>query len=167
MAKQVIRLTESRLRSLVEACVRETMEDMVEEGYGWDSLKSLTSDDMSDEKFPKMKEIGEFIKGEPSPKHDYYKLMYNQHKNGQIDNGDVPNTMGKHSYQYDADDYAAKSLYSEPGFKGKARRAAVAAGAIGKQALDKGKKAVKRGIDRMNRQKGSKTNAEDYGGFTL
>ena len=164
MAKQVIRLTESRLRQLVESCVRETMEDMVEEGYGWDSLKSLTSDDMSDEKFPKMKEIGEFIKGEPSHKHEYYKLMYNQHKNGQINNGDVPNTMGKHSYQPDADDYAAHSLYSEPGFKGKARRAAVAAGAIGKQALDKGKAAIKRGVQNMKDRRKGGDKFDDEGG---
>lgn len=168
MAKQVIRLTESRLRQLVESCVRETMEDMVEEGYGWDVLKQVTKDDMSDMPWPKKGEVSDIINGDPNDRrHQYNKLMYNQAKNGQIDNGDTPNTLGKYAYVPDSDDYAFNAFNHEPGFKGKMRRAGVVAGVLGKQAFDKGKKAIKRGIDRMNRQKGSKTNAEDYGGFTL
>jgi hypothetical protein len=172
MAKQVIRLTESRLRQLVESCVRETMEDMVEEGYGWDVLKYTTKDDMSDMPWPKKGEMSDLINGDPNDKkYQYNKLMYNQAKNGQIDNGDTPNTLGKYAYVPDEGDYAFNAFNHEPGFKGKMRRAGVAAGVLGKQAFDKGKAAIKRGVQNMRgRKKGGKT-FDDEGGnypsFTL
>lgn len=150
MAKQVIRLTESRLRQLVESCVRETMEDMVEEGYGWDVLKNATDNDMSNMPWPKRGEVSDVINGDPNDKkYQYNKLMYNQAKNGQIDNGDTPNTLGRYTYVPDEEDYAYNAFMSEPGFKGKMRRAGVAAGVLGKQAFDKGKAAIKRGVRKM------------------
>ena len=162
MAKQVIRLTESRLRQLVESCVRETMEDMVEEGYGWDVLKNAVKDDMSKTSWPSRDEVFGVIDGDPDDKkYQYNKLMYNQAKNGQIDNGDTPNTLGRHAS--DEEDYAYNAFMSEPGFKGKMRRAGVAAGVLGKQAFDKGKAGIQRGYKKIKNKMGRKNNGE----FTL
>ena len=84
--------------------------------------------------------------GEPDrAKYLYNKLMYNQAKSGHIDNiGDKTAT-----------DFGADAMMAEPGFKGKAKRAAAGAAWAGKTAFDKAKKSMKR-------QK-----PENDGGFTL
>ena len=118
--------------------------------YGWDILKNATKGDMSGMPWPKKGEVSDLINGDPNDKkYQYNKLMYNQAKNGQIDNGDTPNTLGKHAYVPDEGDYAFNAFNHEPGFKGKMRRAGVAAGVLGKQAFDKGKAAIKRGVQNM------------------
>lgn len=152
MKKETIKLTESRLRTLVEACVKEALEDAIEEGYGWDSFRYLAKDDLSNERFPSKKEISDFVQGEPNKvQHDHAKLMYNQSKAGHI--SDTDNST---------QDYADETTWSEPGFKGKAKRAAIAGGVVGKQAFDKGKAAVKKGFSKLSPKKKS-----DYDSFTL
>ena len=147
MAKQVIRLTESRLRQLVESCVRETMEDMVEEGYGWDSLKAIAREDGTDESWPSRKEFGDFIKGTPDKlRFNKSRDLYNAAKDGEIYSDD-----GK--YSTDPEDYIEEPLMTEPGFSGYARRAGVAAAVAGKMAYDKAKSGIKRGFNKMKSQK--------------
>lgn len=145
MKKETIKLTESRLRKLVEACVKEALEDAMEEGHAWDTFKGLTKGDQSKERFPDREEMKDFIQGEPNKvRHDHSKLMYNQSKSGHI--SDTPNSTN---------DYADQATWSEPGFKGKAKRAAVAGGVVAKTAYDKAKSAVKKGFDKMsNKNKG-------------
>lgn len=151
MKKETIKLTESRLRKLVEACVKEALEDAMEEGHAWDSFKNLAKDDLSKERFPSRKEFSEFVQGEPNKvKHDHAKLMHNQSKAGHI--SDTP-----HSTQ----DYADEATWSEPGFKGKAKRAAIGAGVVAKTAFDKGKSAIKRGI---SKKRGT---SDEHGSFEL
>lgn len=152
MKKETIKLTESRLRKLVEACVKEALEDAIEEGHGWDSFKDLTSNDLSKESFPKGDDIKDFIKGKPdAAKYNHSKLMYNQSKTGNISDTNKS-----------TQDYADAATISQPGFKGKAKRAAIAGGVVGKQAFDKGKAAVKKGFSKLSPKKKS-----DYDSFTL
>lgn len=147
MAKQVIRLSESRLRQLVESCVRETMEDMVEEGYGWDSLMAINKETKASEDWPSREELGDFIKGSPDKaRFQKSKDLYNAAKNGEI-----YSDGGKHST--DPEDYMEEPLMTEPGFSGYARRAGVAAGAVGNLAYKKAKAGIKRGLNRIKPKK--------------
>jgi hypothetical protein len=156
MKKETIKLTESRLRKLVEACVKEALEDAMEEGHAWDTFRGLTKGDQSKERFPNREEMKDFIQGEPNKvRHDHTKLMYNQSKSGNI--SDTP---------YSTNDYADQATWSEPGFKGKAKRAAVAGGVVAKTAFDKGKAAVKKGVQNM-RKKGGNDKGGNYPSFTL
>lgn len=156
MAKKVIRLTESRLRQLVESCVRETMEGMVEEGYGWDALKNIAGSDTSHEAWPEKDEIGEFIKGEPDEmKFRKSRDLYNAAKDGMI-----YSDGGEHST--DPNDYMGDAVMSEPGFKGKARRTGIAAAAMGKMAFDKGKAGIKRGIRNLRSRNNKGGDAEPF-----
>lgn len=141
MKNNTIKLTESRLRSLVEACVKEALEDTLEEGFGMDTFKGAVKDDMSDTRWPSWEEFMELVNGEPNEaKHMYNKLMYNQAKSGHID----PNA-------YSSDRYAEEATWTEPGMKGKARRGAMGVGMLGKMALDKGKAALKNGFNKSTK----------------
>lgn len=146
MKKETIKLTESRLRTLVEACVKEALEDTMQEGITSDFIGDVMKADMSDEEAPTWEEFKELVKGNPNEaQYIYNKLMYNQAKAGHIDNiGDKTAT-----------DFGADAMMAEPGFKGKAKRAVAGAAWAGKTAFDKAKKSMKR-------QK-----PEDDGGFTL
>lgn len=146
MKKETIKLTESRLRTLVEACVKEALEDAIEEGATSDFIGDVMKSDMSDEDMPTWEEFKKLVMGRPNEaQHLYNKLMYNQAKSGHIDN-----TGDKTSV-----DYGSEAIITEPGFKGKAKRAAAGAAWAGKTAFDKAKKSFK------------KEKNDDDGGFTL
>ena len=87
MKKETIKLTESRLRALVEACVKEALEDTMQEGITSDFIGDVMKTDMSDEEAPTWEEFKELVKGNPNEaQYIYNKLMYNQAKAGHIDN---------------------------------------------------------------------------------
>lgn len=138
MKNNTIKLTESRLRSLVEACVKEAIVDTMEEGYGMDAFKGAVKDDMSDMEWPSYEEFMELVNGEPNKaKFIYNKLMYNQAKSGNIDkNADTPER------------YAEEATWAEPGLKGKIKRGAMGVGMLGKAAFDKSKAALKNGFNK-------------------
>lgn len=145
MKNNTIKLTESRLRSLVEACVKEALEDTMEEGYGMDAFKGAVKDDMSDMRWPSWEEFMELVNGTPNKaKFIYNKLMYNQAKSGHID----PNAGS-------ADRYAEEATLTEPGMKGKIRRGAIGVGMLGKAAFDKGKKAIKNSLNKKDDENSS------------
>lgn len=146
MKKNTVKLTESRLRSLVEACVKEALEDAIEEGITSDFIGDVMKGDLSNEEMPTWEEFKAIVKGEPDKaKYLYNKLMYNQTKSNHIDNiGDKTAT-----------DYGSKAIISEPGFKGKVKRAAAGAAVAGKIAFDKAKKSFK------------KDKSDNDGSFTL
>ena len=52
MKKETIKLTESRLRTLVEACVKEALKDAIEEGATTDFIGDIMKADMSNEDMP-------------------------------------------------------------------------------------------------------------------
>lgn len=135
MKKETIKLTESRLRKLVEACVKEALEDTMEEGATTDFISDVMKADMSNEDMPTWEEFKQLVMGKPNEaKYLYNKLMYNQAKSGHIDN------IGKKTDI----DYGAEAMISEPGFKGRAKRAAAGAVWAGKTAFDKAKKSFKK-----------------------
>lgn len=138
MKNNTIKLTESRLRSLVESCVKEAIVDTMEEGYGIDTFKGAIKNDMSDMRWPSYEEFIELVNGEPNKaKYMYNKLMYNQAKSGNIDkNADTP------------DSYAEEATWAEPGIKGKVKRGAMGIGMLGKAAFDKSKAAFKNGLNK-------------------
>ena len=148
-----VKLTESRLRKLVEACVKEALEDAMEEGATADFIGDVMKSDMSNEDMPTWEEFKELVMGKPNEaQYLYNKLMYNQAKSGHIDNiGDKSSI-----------DYGAEAMLTEPGFKGRTKRAAAGAALAGKIAFDKAKKSFK---------KPSKNEKPDEGGnyptFTL
>lgn len=145
MKKETIKLTESRLRTLVEACVKEALEDAIEEGATSDFIGDVMKSDMSNEDMPTWEEFKELVMGRPNEaQYLYNKLMYNQAKSGHIDNIGDKNSI----------DYGAEAMVTEPGFKGKAKRAAAGAAWAGKTAFDKAKKSFKK-------------EKNDDGGFTL
>ena len=149
MTKGTIRLTESRLRELVESCVKEALEDTIEEGFATDLLKDYTKVDLSDYPPPSFEEFMELVKGEPDKAEFLYnKLMYNQSKAGHISDT-----------KHDTDYYAREAFNTEPGMKGQLRRAATGAAAVGKYAYDKAKSAFK--------GKKSKQDNDEYGSFTM
>jgi hypothetical protein len=146
MKKETIKLTESRLRKLVEACVKEALEETMEEGATTDFISDVMKSDLSDEPMPTWEEFKTLVMGEPDrAKYLYNKLMYNQAKSGHIDNISKQTNI----------DYGAAAITSEPGFKGRAKRAAAVAALAGKIAFDKAKKSFK------------KEKPEDAGSFTL
>lgn len=148
MAKGTIKLTESRLRELVESCVKEALEDTLEEGFATDVLKDCIKDDLSNCTLS-FEDFVDLVKGEPDKaKFLYNKLMYNQSKAGHI--SDTEN---------DTDYYAHEAFNTEPGVKGQLRRAATGAAAVGKYAYDKAKSAFK--------GKKSKEDNDEYGSFTM
>lgn len=135
MKKETIKLTESRLRTLVEACVKEALEGAIEEGATTDFISDIMKSDLSDEPMPSWEEFKTLVMGEPNrAKYLYNKLMYNQAKSGHID----------HTGKNTEIDYGAAAITSEPGFKGKAKRAAAGAALAGKIAFDKAKKSLKK-----------------------
>lgn len=135
MKKETIKLTESRFRTLVETCVKEALEDAIEEGATSDFISDIMKSDMSYEDMPTWEEFKELVMGRPNEaQHLYNKLMYNQAKSGHIDNIGNKNSV----------DYGAEAMITEPGFKGKAKRAAVGAAWAGKTAFDKAKKSFKK-----------------------
>ncbi len=145
MKKETIKLTESRLRSLVEACVKEALEDTMEEGFGMRAFNKATEGDMSDMEMPSFEEFKELVMGQPDEaKHLYNKLMFNQAEAGHIDNTD-----------HDADYYANEAMWTEPGMKGKLRRGAIGAGMVGKAAANKVRKAVNKPIGKKSDEFGS------------
>ena len=143
MKKETIKLTESRLRNLVEACVKEALEDAIEEGYGWDIFKDATKDDLSKENFPSKDDFKEFVAGEPD--HTNFRRAKDSYEAAK--DGMIYTDGGKHSSN--PNDYAGKAAWTQPGLAGKAKRAAIGAGLVGKMALDKGKAAVKKGFNKM------------------
>lgn len=148
MAKGTIKLTESRLRELVESCVKEALEDTLEEGFATDILKDCIKDDISNCTLS-FEDFVDLVKGEPDKaKFLYNKLMYNQSKAGHISDT-----------KYDTDYYAREAFATEPGMKGQLRRAATGAAAVGKYAYDKAKSALK--------GKKSKQDNDEYGSFTM
>lgn len=148
MAKGTIKLTESRLRELVESCVKEALEDTLEEGFATDVLKDCIKDDLSNCTLS-FEDFVDLVKGEPDKaKFLYNKLMYNQSKAGHISDT-----------KHDTDYYANEAFATEPGVKGQLRRAAAGAAAAGKYAYDKAKSAFK--------GKKSKQDNDEYGSFTM
>ena len=148
MAKGTIKLTESRLRELVESCVKEALEDTIEEGFATDLLKDCIKDDTSNCTLS-FEEFVDLVKGEPDKaKFLYNKLMYNQSKAGHISDT-----------KHDTDYYAREAFATEPGMKGQLRRAATGAAAVGKYAYDKAKSALK--------GKKSEQDNDEYGSFTM
>jgi hypothetical protein len=146
MKKETIKLTESRLRKLVEACVKEALAETLDEGATSDFIGDIMKADMSNEDMPTWEEFKQLVKGKPDKaQYLYNKLMYNQAKSGHIDN------IGNKT----ATDYGSEAIITEPGFKGKAKRAAAGAAWAGKTAFDKAKKSFK------------KEKPEDDGSFTL
>lgn len=146
MAKGTIKLTESRLRKLVESCVKEAIADTMKEGVTSDFIGDAMKTDLSDEPMPSWEEFKELVMGQPDEaKYLYNKLMYNQSKSGHIDNvGDKT-----------AFDYGSEAMVSEPGMKGKFKRAAAGTAVVGKSAFDKAKKSFR------------KPKTDNDGGFTL
>lgn len=148
MAKGTIKLTESRLRELVESCVKEALEDTLEEGFATDVLKDCIKDDLSNCTLS-FEDFVDLVKGEPDKaKFLYNKLMYNQSKAGHISDT-----------KHDTDYYASEAFATEPGMKGQLRRAATGAAAVGKYAYDKAKSTFK--------GKKSKQDNDEYGSFTM
>lgn len=146
MAKGTIKLTESRLRKLVESCVKEAIADTMEEGITSDFIGDVMKTDLSNEPMPSWEEFKELVMGQPDEaRYLYNKLMYNQSKSGHIDNVGDKTTF----------DYGADAMVSEPGMKGKFKRAAAGAAVAGKTAFDKAKKSFR------------KPKTDDDGGFTL
>lgn len=144
MAKGTIKLTESHLRKLVESCVKEALEDTIEEGYATDTFKDATKGDISSYPMPSFNEFVELVKGDPNEAEFLYnKLMYNQSKAGHISNTN-----------HDTEYYAREAFATEPGMKGKLRRAATGAAVVGKMGYDKAKSAFK---GRKNNSDGSFT----------
>lgn len=147
MKKETIKLTESRLRSLVEACVKEALEDAIEEGYGWDAFKDAAKDDLSKERFPSKDEFDEFVAGEPN--HNEFRRAKDSYEAAK--DGMIYTDGGKRSS--DPNEYAREATWAQPGLAGKAKRTAMGAGLVGKMALDKGKAAVKKGFKKMVNKK--------------
>lgn len=140
MKNNTIKLTESRLRSLVEACVKEALEDTMEEGFGMHNFKQATKDDMSNMTMPTWEEFKELVNGDPNEaEHLYNKLMFNQSASGHIDNT-----------EHDTDFYANEAMWTEPGMKGKLRRGVIGAGMVGKAAIDKARKSVNKPLGKKN-----------------
>lgn len=141
MKNQTIKLTESRLRKLVEACVKEALEETLDEGIGWEVVKNQINDPDNGKYTSSWNDFKEFTKGVPD-KDEYRKSMdlYKAAKDGQIysDNGE---------HETDPYHHAARALGTKPGFKGKAHRALtypLIAGANGaKKAMNKVKGAFK------------------------
>lgn len=162
MKKETIKLTESRLRKLVEACVKEALEDAIEEGFGWDAMRDLADDD----RVPSWDETKEFIKGEPdSLRHARSKDLYDAACDGMIYGGKLDSGNRSELNPYE---HAKDAVISEPGFKGKARRAAIAGGVAAHAAGKKIGKAVKKGVNNVKEKFGKKNNeGGNYQSFTL
>lgn len=133
MKNQTIKLTESRLRKLVEACVREALEETLDEGIGMEVIKNQINDPDNGEYTTSWDDFKAFTKGKPN-KDEYRKSMdlYKAAKDGNIysDNG---------KHKTDPYYHAASALGAKPGLGGKMHRAATYAGMA---AVNGGKKAV-------------------------
>lgn len=159
-----VKLTESRLRKLVEACVKEALEDAMEEGHAWDVYRSASKEIDGDET-DYWDEIKRFTKGRPDKeKYRKAKDRYDASKNGMLydpkNYGDVTeyNPNGMENIRQDA---ALDALETEPGISGTAKRFATGAALAAKSAIKKGGKALK------NKVSSKKNKDDDYGTFTL
>ena len=135
MAKNVIRLTESELKNLIKESVNTILSEMdnMNEGAGFDTLKILHNDikNASDKQVNKgikdlVKGYPEIVKGEPN------EIRYNNLK------FDRRNNLNRHP------DASVDELMAQPGFAGKAKRAAVGAAVAGMAAGEKLKRRFKR-----------------------
>lgn len=159
MKKETIKLTESRLRNLVEACVKEALEDAIEEGYGWDVLSHEVKDHTNDyDDFFTKKDWKDLVNGRPNDiEYRKSKDLYNAAKNGMIYGGNDEN--GK-PYNTDSYSHALDTTIYEPGFKGKVRRAAIATGIEGTKAAKRIGSAAKKGFNKIkNSMKPNKNNS--------
>lgn len=142
MKKETIKLTESRLRKLVEACVKEALEETLDEGIGWEFIKDQVKNDPNNGKYTtSWEDFKDFTKGMPD-KDEYRKSMdlYKAAKDGQIyPDGD--------KHETDPNYHATRALATKPGLPGKIHRAGVygASSLIngGKKAMNKVKGAFK------------------------
>lgn len=162
MSKNTVKLTESRLRSLVEACVKEALEDALEEGYGWDVTKDFVSNINGDEGMPSWEETKEFINGKP----DHAKFRRSKDSYEAAKDGMIYTNNGERSS--DPLYYAHNALESEPGIKGKIRRAGVYGAGLATYGAKKAGKAMKKGFNKIKDSFSSKEkNSGDYDSFTM
>ena len=141
-----MKITESQLRRLVESCVKEALEGELEEGFGWDAYKANMKGH-EETKFPSWDETKEFINGEPNEdKFLYHKDRYDAAKDGNFYD---PDKYAKHGGMKGiADDEASEAVLSEPGIKGKARRAAM----VGGYAAGVAKNKIKKGFSKLGKK---------------
>ena len=140
-----MKITESQLRRLVESCVKEALEEELEEGFGWDAYKANIKGH-EETKFPSWDETKEFINGEPNEdKFLYHKDRYDAAKDGNLYD---PDNYDKYGMKGIADDEASDAVFAEPGMKGKARRAAI----VGGYAAGVAKNKIKKGFSKLGKK---------------
>lgn len=159
-----VKITESRLRKLVEACVKEALEDAMEEGHAWDVYRGASKDIDGTEPLS-WDEVKAIAKGHPDKeKYRKAKDRYNASKKDMLYNpesyGDVTkyNPNGMENIHQDA---ALDAFDTEPGISGTAKRFATGAALAAKSAIKRGGKALK------NKLSSKKNKDDEYGSFTL
>lgn len=155
-----MKITESRLRALIESCVKEALKGELEEGLGWDVYKSQVKGH-DETRYPSWESLKDIIDGDPDEEaFKRYKERYDAAKKGELYEPDKYERLD--GFDGMAYDYADKAIMTEPGLKGKLRRGALAAAATA--GITKNK--VKKGISNLGKKKRKKSN-DDFDSFTM